>query len=206
MNQIFYTFELNSEHMTQINYLYEIKKITRYYLLKFFILFKIKIMFLLTESLRYSLKVIKFTIPYKLIKKLIPYSIKIRTKVLFLNYPGFTRIVKYILFLLKADKEKKTNYFILFFKFFIKTLFIPILKILLNNLEVRTIIYNELRKIPIFQVSLNKRIEDKDTNDFDNYKIINKEFLMHGDFDLSLDTDEVYSNMKSTFIHCHIQH
>ncbi|WP_339051206.1 hypothetical protein [Rickettsiella endosymbiont of Xylota segnis] len=192
--------------MKQINYLNEIKKNIRYHFLKLFILVKIKIKFILTESLRYSLKLFKFIIPYKLIKNYIPYSIKIKIKVLLSNYPSFTKIVKYILFWLKTDKEMKSDYFILFYKFFIKKFFLPVLKILLSNSEVQKILHNELKQNHIVQFYLNKIKSDKDSNNFVNYKITNnKEFLINTNSDLSLDVDEIYNKMKFFSIYYNIQ-
>jgi len=206
MNQIFYAFDLKSEYMKQINYLNEIKKNIRYHFLKLFILVKTKIRFILTESLRYSLKLFKFIIPYKLIKNYIPYSIKIKIKVLLSKYPGFTKIVKYILFWLKTDKEMKPDYFILFYKFFIKKFFLPVLKILLSNSEFQKILHNELKRNHIVQFYLNKIKSDKDSNNFVNYKITNnKEFLINTNSDLSLDVDEIYNKMKFFSIYYNIQ-
>ena len=206
MNQIFYAFDLKSEYMKQINYLNEIKKNIRYHFLKLFILVKIKIKFILTESLRYSLKLFKFIIPYKLIKNNIPYSIKIKIKVLLSNYPSFTKIVKYIFFWLKTDKEMKSDYFILFYKFFIKNFFLPVLKILLSNSEVQKILHKELKRNHIVQFYLNKIKSNKDSNNFVNYKITNnKEFLINTNSDLSLDVDEIYNKMKFFSIYYNIQ-
>lgn len=205
MNRNYLSLEINSVNMKQIDYLHEIKKLAVYFLLKFVTLIKKKGTIFFKICLLYFLKIIKFTLPYKLAKRLIPNIIKIKIKVLLFKYPNLTKIIKNILAWVKSDEKIKSNLLINFFIFIFKIIFMPILRTLLNNLETQTIIYNELRRRRNFRVDSNKIIKDKNTNNIHTHQLLNKKFLIYEDLNLSLDTNEIYHKFKLTFIEYHTQ-
>ncbi|HEY2566583.1 MAG TPA: hypothetical protein VGH95_02580 [Candidatus Aquirickettsiella sp.] len=171
----------------------------RYYSVKFLSLIKLKINYFLKLFLVHLFKIIIVIFFLKFIIKYIPDSIKIEIRLKLLRYPTLIKFLRNIFFLSKEDKESTKGYIFYFSKFFLKIIFLPLLNLILKNPVNRTIVYNELKSKPNLKIKIEQILGNQMKINYLSHNLKNKSILVSEEFDLSLDTQEVYQGMRSAF-------
>jgi hypothetical protein len=195
----YFPLELDSENMIRINYIREFKKNIRFYSIRTIKLMRIKIKFLLKKFFIFLYKLTKIALPYKLIKKYIPYSIKIYARCKLANYPTLINFIKKIISILKNDQEIEQKHLLIFFKRLAKKIILGIFLLIIRNIKLRTLLYKGLKRILDTEIDSNSILENylkglKNIENRNNY-IFLKEKLY-----LSSNSEEIYQKMKFYFI------
>lgn len=189
-NANYFNLKLNSEYMLNYNRYkkYIITKI-RFFISLFFKKFISILKYYLKKLIVYS---------FKIIKKIIPYKIRIKVKSKIMSYPRIENSIKKIFYWLKKIDSPNKNFFLKnILPFLIKSLFIPLLKLIIRNQKCSTIISKQLENLLQIQKKTSQLfIHDTYVN---QKKLINFSTYWEQNIELSPEALEVYKKLKTTF-------